>query len=455
MCVRPELEYTWQYSGIEMISIDSGNDEDYIEGDAPPYELDMLPEATGFTAAQYTWLDSCLNEAPEIGKVVCMHHPVVCCEEEYNYDEGSGNACIYYRRPEVWDLLRDPTNDGNPDDAVKVVLTGHTHYPYEYEADDLDEPSTVWIPPAGFVSTNDYTLPLFIITAEALNLAYRRIEVHDQEIRVFENSYFEDFWSVAADWLPPPGGAELAKSDPVCDPAGRLHVYDSIGNHVGISDADSIDFEISDACYRGRSMDDDSAGCHRIVGEEISVILSAEVYDFILEAADSSTLRLTCEFVTESVGRLWASYPDVCAYPASRGSLSVDGQSVDYTLYWDENGDGEIDAYIEPDVTSSVETQPAASPSEIIGISIQGPNPFSQTMAANVSTRQPGFVSIDVYDVKGREVRSLFTGRVGPEGQQIEWDGKSEAGRPAAGGVYFMCFRANGITESVRVVLLR
>jgi hypothetical protein len=294
-----------------------------------------------------------------------------------------------------------------------------------------------------------------VITAEALNLAYRRIEVHDQEIRVFENSYFEDFWSVAADWLPPYGGTPSGKSDSLCDPAGRLHAYDSAGDHVGIGDADTIDFEIPDACNRGRSMDDDSAGCHRIVGEEISVILSGDDYDFILEASETSTLSLTCEFVTESEGRLWASYPDVDAYPASRGSLSVYGDSVDYTLYWDEDGDGLIDDWIEPEVTSSVETRPADANPEAIEISVAGPNPFSGTVVASVSMRHPGPMFADVYDVTGRRVRSLFAGRIGPGAHRIEWNGRKESGTQAASGVYFIRFRANAVTESVRVVLLR
>jgi 3',5'-cyclic AMP phosphodiesterase CpdA len=455
LCVRPDLDYTWQHSGIEMISMDSGSDEDYIEGDTPPYELDMLPEATGFTALQYAWLDSCLNETPETGKVLCMHHPVVCCEEEYNYDEGSGNACIYYCRPEVWGLLKDPDDDGNPEDAVKVVLSGHTHWPYEYEADDLGEPSTVSIPPGGYVSTDDYTLPLYIITAAALDLAYRKIEVHGQEMRVFENTYFEGFWSIAADWLPRSIAAGSGKSDSICDPAGRLHAYDSAGNHVGIGEADTVEFEISDACYRGRSMDDDSAGCHRTVGEEISVILSAEDYDFILEAADSARLHLVCEFVTESDGRLWLSYPDIDAYPASRGSLSVYGDSVDYTLYWDENGDGMIDAYIDPDVTSSVEQRLMEPTSGNTRLSVLGPNPFSGTVAARVSVSNPGPVSVDVYDVTGKKVRSLFSGRAGTGAERVLWDGNDDTGRPAASGVYFICLKGGSFTESARVVLLR
>ena len=63
-------------------------------------------------------------------------------------------------------------------------------------------------------------------------------------------------------------------------------------------------------------------------------------------------------------------------------------------------------------------------------------------------------VSLDLYNVAGRKVRTLVRD-VRPAGEYADrWDGRDEEGRQAPAGVYFARLLANGQQESRSFVVL-
>ena len=83
------------------------------------------------------------------------------------------------------------------------------------------------------------------------------------------------------------------------------------------------------------------------------------------------------------------------------------------------------------------------------------PNPFrgSTTIAFRLPAERQTDVS--VYDVSGRLVRTLLRGTL-PAGQgEAVWDGRDEAGQPAASGVYFVRLRTDGQARTRPLVRLR
>lgn len=63
-------------------------------------------------------------------------------------------------------------------------------------------------------------------------------------------------------------------------------------------------------------------------------------------------------------------------------------------------------------------------------------------------------VSIDVYDVAGRHVRNLVAaGKLA--GSSVAWDGRDDAGRDAAPGIYFVRMVSGAASESKRISLVR
>ena len=63
-------------------------------------------------------------------------------------------------------------------------------------------------------------------------------------------------------------------------------------------------------------------------------------------------------------------------------------------------------------------------------------------------------VSLTVYDVLGRRVRQLWQGPLGAGAHRFTWDGRDEAGRGVAAGVYIYKVEADGQIEAKKTTRL-
>jgi hypothetical protein len=82
------------------------------------------------------------------------------------------------------------------------------------------------------------------------------------------------------------------------------------------------------------------------------------------------------------------------------------------------------------------------------------PNPFRLETAIRFSVAEAGTVELAVFDVAGRRVRALVSGFQGTGEHAARWDGRDDAGRRVAPGVYFCRLRMQEITRSTRVIVL-
>jgi hypothetical protein len=83
------------------------------------------------------------------------------------------------------------------------------------------------------------------------------------------------------------------------------------------------------------------------------------------------------------------------------------------------------------------------------------PNPFNSDTTLPWYTTQPGRVEIVVQDLLGRAVRQLHAGWRPTGPQQMTWDGRDNAGLPAASGVYHVVVTAFGTQHVQRIALIR
>ena len=65
------------------------------------------------------------------------------------------------------------------------------------------------------------------------------------------------------------------------------------------------------------------------------------------------------------------------------------------------------------------------------------PNPFNPRTAIKYELPSEKQVRLMVYDILGRQVRALVSGRAAAGVYTLEWDGANELGTPAAAGIYF------------------
>jgi len=84
------------------------------------------------------------------------------------------------------------------------------------------------------------------------------------------------------------------------------------------------------------------------------------------------------------------------------------------------------------------------------------PNPFnpSTTIRYDVPS-EGGAVTLRIYDVGGRLVRTLVEGPQTAGQKTVIWDGKDDGGRSVASGVYFSRLQAPGYNRTMKMVLLK
>jgi hypothetical protein len=84
------------------------------------------------------------------------------------------------------------------------------------------------------------------------------------------------------------------------------------------------------------------------------------------------------------------------------------------------------------------------------------PNPFNPVTTIAYAVRRAGPVTITVYDVAGRVVRTLLDEELpaGTEGKVV-WDGSDQRGERCGSGVYFYRINAPDFTSSRKMVLLK
>jgi hypothetical protein len=78
------------------------------------------------------------------------------------------------------------------------------------------------------------------------------------------------------------------------------------------------------------------------------------------------------------------------------------------------------------------------------------PNPFNSTTEISFSLLRTGNVTLKVYDVLGRELRTLVDGRLMAGEHQVMWDA---TGLPS--GVYLCPLEAGGMAQTRKMVLLK
>ena len=83
------------------------------------------------------------------------------------------------------------------------------------------------------------------------------------------------------------------------------------------------------------------------------------------------------------------------------------------------------------------------------------PNPFNPSTTIEFSIPNDGFVSITVYDLMGRKVKTLFSGIKTAGRQSVTWHGQNELGLSVSAGMYFYKFESRDFREIRKMVLLK
>lgn len=103
-----------------------------------------------------------------------------------------------------------------------------------------------------------------------------------------------------------------------------------------------------------------------------------------------------------------------------------------------------------------VAVNPGQNPSGMPNLALTAyPNPFNPRLEIRYAAHQEGILRLQIFDMRGRLVRSLVNGAT-PAGEgRIFWDGLNDQGRSVASGVYQLKLKSGGSLVQRRVTLVR
>ena len=102
---------------------------------------------------------------------------------------------------------------------------------------------------------------------------------------------------------------------------------------------------------------------------------------------------------------------------------------------------------------SCVATQ--TTPVRITRLNPVHPNPFNPRTTISFDLAKAGAVHVEVYDARGRRLRSLFEGQLTAGPHELHWDGRDENGNALASGVYRVLLSTASGTQSRAAVLVK
>ncbi|MCK4597227.1 T9SS type A sorting domain-containing protein, partial [bacterium] len=83
------------------------------------------------------------------------------------------------------------------------------------------------------------------------------------------------------------------------------------------------------------------------------------------------------------------------------------------------------------------------------------PNPFNPTTAISYQIPQDALVAVSVYNVRGQTIKTLLRKRQPAGYYTVSWDGRDEAERAVASGIYFCRLQAGEFSAVKKMIYLK
>jgi hypothetical protein len=83
------------------------------------------------------------------------------------------------------------------------------------------------------------------------------------------------------------------------------------------------------------------------------------------------------------------------------------------------------------------------------------PNPFNPTTQIRFELPLTSMVDLKIYDILGREIKTLVKGELNPGTYAYEWDGRNNFGTPVSSGMYRYRITAGNFSETKKMMLLK
>jgi|SaaInlStandDraft_1057018.scaffolds.fasta_scaffold12669_5 hypothetical protein len=155
---------------------------------------------------------------------------------------------------------------------------------------------------------------------------------------------------------------------------------------------------------------------------------------------------------------------DIIVFADSTGSSLIvelevvqETDSISYSQSFDANGNG---CYTIPTPGSlngecvTLSTLKTAIPPREYSLSQNYPNPFNPTTQIRYDLPEDALVSISIYDVMGRKIKSLSNANQTAGYHSLQWDATNDLGEIVSTGMYFYTLRTKQFSETNKMLFL-
>ena len=111
--------------------------------------------------------------------------------------------------------------------------------------------------------------------------------------------------------------------------------------------------------------------------------------------------------------------------------------------------------YTEPIIVTMLSATDLGVIPNIYALHQNYPNPFNPTTQISYDLPESEFVSIDIFDLMGRRVKSLINNNQDAGYRSIYWDATNNLGQPVSAGMYIYTIIAGEFVQTKKMVLLK
>ena len=128
--------------------------------------------------------------------------------------------------------------------------------------------------------------------------------------------------------------------------------------------------------------------------------------------------------------------------------LTVDGIKTNERFTW--NGSASKQEIISLSAKGTEDNLPTS-----FGLSQNYPNPFNPTTTISFSLPQAGNAQLEVFNLLGQKIKTIFDGQADAGLNTVTWDGTNNSGQTVASGIYFYRLTADNYSDTKKMTLLK
>ena len=187
------------------------------------------------------------------------------------------------------------------------------------------------------------------------------------------------------------------------------------------------------------------------ISEPVSVLLNPEYEDIELSWTTKENEIMIALFDWQGGGLSFADGDVISVVFSGNSDEMAKNVKLTYADFSDETGN-----VLDGNVTLKFSKTENMDLPQSIGISLEGyPNPFNNSMSISYQLPVEGNYDLIIFDLLGREVKTLLAGNQLSGAGTLVWDGVDNRGDEVASGLYFARLRGEQVSASLKLIMMK